>query len=111
MDNIIKKVEELKEIILKSDEYLNYKKYESKLDDNFEINEIIDSIKTLQKQIINKEDKKECTDKEEIEVQSLYKKLDTFDDYRKYIEASKKLNESITYVQKQFEDYFNQFII
>ncbi|MBP3634942.1 MAG: YlbF family regulator [Bacilli bacterium] len=111
MDDIIKETLELKQIILSSNEYKEYKKSERVLNSNKEINDLIERIKKLQKEIINKEDKKEETDKEEIEVQSLYKKLNSYKEYRNYIDASKKFNESLTYIQKEFEDYFNQFII
>lgn len=111
MNNVIKEVEKLKEDILNSDEYKEFKKYEIILDNSKEINTIITNIKRLQQQIIKKEDKGQDTDKEEIELQSLYKELNTYDDYVKYIESSKKFNELITYIQKEFENYFNQFII
>ena len=111
MNNVIKEVEILKADILNSDVYKEFKKYETILDNSKEINTIITNIKRLQQQIIKKEDKKQDTDKEEIELQSLYKKLNTYDDYVKYVESSKKFNEIITYIQKEFENYFNQFII
>ncbi len=111
MNNIVEEVEKLKDMILSSNEYKDYKKYEKILDNNREINLIIDNIKNVQKIIINKEDKKENTDKEEIELQSLYKKLNTYDEYINYINSSKILNEVITYIQKEFENYFNQFIV
>ena len=111
MNNIINEVEKLKEDILSSDEYKEYRRFETRLDNNEEINDIITKIKRLQQAIIKKEDKQEVTDKEEIELQSLYKKLNTYDDYVNYIEASKKFNEVITYIQKEFENYFNQFIL
>lgn len=111
MDNVIKEVENLKQIILDSDEYKEYKRCEEVLDKNSEIKSIISKIKKIQKIIINKEDKGEETDKEEIEVQSLYKELNFFEEYRKYIESSKKFNGSLTYIQKEFESYFNKFII
>lgn len=111
MDNVIKEVENLKQIILDSDEYKEYKRCEEVLDKNSEIKSIISKIKDLQKIIINKEDKKEETDKEEIEVQSLYKELDSFIEYKNYIEASRIFNDSLTYIQKEFENYFNKFII
>ena len=111
MDNIIKEVENLKQIILSSDEYNNYKKSEEVLDKNTEIKNIIEKMKELQKIIINKEDKNEDYEKEEIEVQSLYKKLNSYEDYKNYIESSKIFNDSLTYIQKEFENYFNQFII
>ncbi len=111
MDNVIKEVENLKQIILDSAEYKEYKRCEKILDENNKIKGIISKIKKLQKIIINKEDKKEETDKEEIEIQSLYKKLDTFEEYKNYIKASRKFNDSLTYIQKEFERYFNQFIV
>lgn len=111
MNNIISDVEELKEKILSSEEYKNYKKYEEILDNNEEVNKIINKIKKVQQEIVKKEDKQEDTDKEEIELQSLYKELDTYEDYTNYINASKIFNEMITYIQKEFENYFNQFII
>ena len=111
MNNIISDVENLKENILSSDEYKTYKECERVLDNNKEINDVIESIKSTQKIIINKEDKNENTEKEEIELNSLYQKLNTYKEYTNYIEASKKLNEIITYIQKEFEDYFNKFII
>ena len=111
MNDILKDVEELKNKVLNSDEYKNFKKYEQVLDNNEEINAIIDNIKKLQKQIINKEDKNQNIDKEKIELETLYKKLDTYSDYNNYINSSKKLNEIITNIQKEFEYYFNKFII
>ena len=111
MNEIINDVEILKEKILSSDDYKNYKKYEKKLDENKEIKDIITKIKRLQQIVIKKEDKNECSEKEHIELNSLYKKLDSYSDYKNYIESSKKLNETITYIQKEFEKYFNKFII
>ena len=111
MNNIISDIESLKEKILSSEEYKNYKKYEEILDNNEEVNKIINKIKKVQQEIVKKEDKQEGTDKEEIELQSLYKELDTYEDYTNYIKASKIFNEMITYIQKEFENYFNQFII
>ena len=111
MNNILKDVEDLKLKILSSNEYKDFKKYEEILDNNKEVNDIINKIKKVQQTIIKKEDKKEDTLKEQIELNTLYQKLDTYDDYKNYIESSKKLNEIITYIQKEFENYFNKFII
>jgi len=111
MNEILNDVELLKNKLLDSKEYKDFKKYEELLDQNKEINKVITDIKKVQQTIIRKEDKKEETDKEQIELNTLYNKLDTFDEYKKYIESSKKLNEMITYIQKEFEEYFNKFII
>ena len=111
MNDILNDIENLKFKILSSDEYNDYKKYEEILDNNKEINDIINKIKKVQQTIIKKEDKNENVDKQQIELNTLYQKLDTYDDYKNYIESSKKLNEIITYIQKEFENYFNKFII
>ena len=111
MIDILNDVEKLKTKVLNSKEYKDFKKYEEKLDKNKEINDIINKIKKVQQTIIKKEDKNEEIDKEQVELNTLYQKLDTYDDYKKYIESSKKLNEIITNIQKEFENYFNKFII
>lgn len=111
MNNIINDVEELKNKVLNSKEYTDYKKYEQILDNNKEINNVITQIKKVQQSIIKKEDINEDTTKEKIELDSLYKKLNTYQEYNNYIDSSKKLNEMITYIQKEFENYFNKFIL
>ncbi len=111
MNNIINDVEDLKEKVMNSKEYKEYKKYEEILDNNKKINEVITKIKKVQKSIIKKEDKNEDVTKEKIELNTLYEKLNTYTDYTNYINASKKLNEIVTYIQKEFENYFNKFII
>ncbi len=111
MNDIINDVENLKQLILKSEEYNNYNISKLKLDKNKEVIYIIDKIKQLQQVIINKEDKKQDTDSEEIELQSLYKKLETYDDYNEYRKNARIFNDLITEIQKKFENYFNTFII
>ena len=56
MNDIINDVNDLKENILKSSEYLNFKNSEKKLDNNKEVNKIITDIKKLQQKIIKKEE-------------------------------------------------------
>ena len=48
MNDILKDVEILKESIINSNEYKNFKKYEEILDNNEEINKIITKIKRIQ---------------------------------------------------------------
>ena len=52
MNDIINDVNDLKENILKSSEYLNFKKSEKNLDNNKEVNKIITDIKKLQQKIL-----------------------------------------------------------
>lgn len=111
MDNVINQVEELKKMILSSDEYKEYKECERKLQKNNQILQIIEKIKKLQKIIINKQNKNIDSNKEEIELQSLFKKLNNYNEYENYIKSSQTLNKILTDIQCKFETYFNKFTI
>ena len=111
MDKILLQVEELKNMILKSDEYKEFDKYKKILDNNNEIKNIINEIKIKQKEIINKEARNIDKDKEEFEVKNLFNKLESYNDYNNYINAAKVLNSLISGIQKRFTDYFNEFIL
>lgn len=111
MNDIINDVNYLKENILKSSEYLNFKKSEKNLDNNKEVNKIITDIKKLQQKIIKKEDKNLDAEIEKIELESLYKELETYNDYIEYKKNARIFNDLITNIQKKFEEYFNSFLI
>lgn len=111
MDDILKEVEKLKKLVLESEEYKNFITNRDNLDNNKEINKIIGKIKITQKNLINKQDKEEDTLEEEIKLKSLYNELDNYDEYKKYIESARVLNNIITGIQKKFEDYFNTLIM
>lgn len=111
MDEILLEVEKLKDKILDSKEYKLFIESRDKLDNNKDINEIIEKIKSEQKKLINKEDKNEDTTLEEIKLKSLYSELNNFDDYNTYIENARILNDLITNIQKRFEEYFSSLIM
>lgn len=111
MDKILLEVEELKKMILNSDEYKAFDKYKKILDSNIEIKKIINEIKEKQKIIINKEARNIDKEKEEFEVKNLFKKLESYKDYNNYIKAAKTLNSLISDIQKRFTDYFNEFVL
>lgn len=110
MNNIIKDVEELKDLLIESEEYKNYNDSLKKVELNKEINEVINNVKKLQKEIVNKTSKKEDTKLLNKELNNLYDKLFSISEYKEYIDNSKKLNELITSIQKNFEKYFNSLI-
>jgi len=110
MNDILKDVEELKELILSSDEYKNYSNSLKDIESKKEINSIIDKIVLLQKEIVKKEVLKEDTSKQEKELDTLYNNLYNYDEYTNYINNSKELNILITSVQKRFEEYFNSLV-
>ena len=107
MNNIINDIESLKQDIIDSSEYKEYKKYNDLLENNEEIKDTISEIVVKQKELVSKLN----NDKElEKELDDLYKKLNSYDDYKKYIEASQNLNILLSDVQNTFEEYFNKLI-
>ena len=107
MNNIINDIESLKQDIIDSNEYKEYKKYNDLLENNEEIKDTISEIVLKQKELVSKLN----NDKElEKELDNLYEKLNSYDDYKKYIEASQNLNVLLSDVQNTFEEYFNKLI-
>lgn len=107
MNNILEDVEKLKQDIIDSKEYKEYKKYNDILEENEEIKTIIRDIVSKQKKLVSKLNNDKILEKE---LDSLYEKLNSYDDYNKYIESSKNLNILLSKVQKNFEEYFNKLI-
>ena len=105
MNNILKDIEDLKIDILNTNEYKEYKKYEELLDNNSEIKSLIKEITDTQKELV-----KTNNIDLEYKLEDLNSKLYSNEEYSKYIESSKKLNELISNIQKNFEDYFNSLI-
>ena len=110
MNDLLKEVESLKNMIILSDEYKNYEKSLNKVDNNLYIKKLTAEIKSIQKKIVYKENKKEDTAFLEKKLDELYKDLYNDEDYSNYINSSVKLNKLITKIQKKFENYFNSLI-
>lgn len=105
MNNILKDIEDLKIDIINSNEYKEYKKYEELLDNNSLVKSLIKEITDTQKELVRTNDINL-----EYKLEDLNSNLYSIEDYSKYIEASKKLNELISNIQTEFEDYFNGLI-
>ena len=110
MNNIINDVEELKELVIDSDEYKEYIKNKELLDNNSDVKELINKITSLQKDIVNKKYKKIDVKDNNKELDSLYETLYSIKEYNDYISSSKKLNILITDIQKRFNIYFDSLV-
>ena len=110
MNNIIDEVNELKDLILDSEEYINYKKNLELIESNDEINELINKITDLQKEIVRLKHSKKNTTEKEKELDELYVKLDKYEIYLDYIDSSKKLNELLTKIQSNFQEFFDSLV-
>ena len=107
MNNVLKDIEELKQDILNTNEYKEYKKYDEILENNKEIKSIIKDIVSKQKELVSKLNNDKDLEKE---LDEIYNKLNNYEDYKNYIEASQNLNILISEVQNTFEKYFNSLI-
>lgn len=110
MNSIINEVEELKELIINSKEFKEYKKYEELLDTNSRVKELVNKYTSMQKELVLLESKnKDILDKEK-ELDLLYSELTSIDEYNKYLDSSKKLNELITNIQNNFQEFFDSLV-
>ena len=105
LTNLDSSVKELKDEIINSNEYKEYILSKEVLDNNKDIKDLIRKITSTQKKIVSKGD----TTLEE-ELDSLYEKLYSYDEYNKYIETSTKLNILISDIAKELENYFNSLM-
>lgn len=110
MNSIINEVEELKELIINSKEFKEYKKYEELLDTNSRVKELVNKYTSMQKEIVLLESKNNDTSDKEKELNLLYSELTSIDEYNKYLDSSKKLNELITNIQKNFQEFFDSLV-
>ena len=110
MNSILNDVEELKKLVLESEEYKNYKTSLDILDSNNDVKELINIITKKQKELVRIENNGSNIDNESKELDNLFNKLYEYDDYKNYIEYSKKLNIIITDVQNNFQEYFDSLV-
>lgn len=110
MNNVLSDVNDLKDLIISSSEYIEYKNNVNRLEKNNEIKKLINKIKKLQKEVVRLEISNNNKEVEEKRLSELFDKLNSYDEYKKYISSSKKLNKLISKVQNNFEKYFNSLV-
>lgn len=106
LTNLDSSVKELKDEIINSNEYKEYILSKEVLDNNKDIKDLIRKITSTQRKIVS--GKRDTTLEEELD--SLYEKLYSYDEYNKYIETSTKLNILISNIAKELENYFNSLM-
>ena len=107
MNDILNDVNELKNLIMDSNEYKEYINSLDSINKNGEIKELVNKVTKLQKEIVKENSKKIDTKEKEYELKKVFDILYRIDEYNKYLYNSKELNTLITNIQKKFEDYFN----
>ena len=106
LTNLDSSVKGLKDEILNSNEYKEYILSKEVLDNNKDIKDLIKKITSTQKKIVS--GKGDITLEEELD--SLYEKLYSYDEYNNYIDKSTRLNILISDTAKELENYFNSLM-
>ena len=106
LSNLDSSIKELKDEIISSNEYKEYIKAKEVLDNNKDIKDLIKKITSTQKKLVSGKGDNNL----EGELDTLYEKLYSYEEYNEYIEASTKLNVIISDTQKELENYFNSLI-
>lgn len=97
-----KKLEEVITVIKDSEDYKECVKLKEKMKKNEELMQLIDTLKTLQKEYV----KNGYQDKEKLE--EVENKLYEIPIYAIYMEHLEKVNQMISYVEDDLNDYFYQ---
>ena len=98
-------ISSIKDEIMNTKEYKEYISSKEVLDNNKEVKDIIKKITSNQKRVV-----KTADESIESELDTLYEKLYSYDEYNDYIEKSNRLNILISDTCKELEDYFNSLI-
>ncbi len=110
MNDILNDIEELRNMIISSSKYKDYKNNLDMVTKDDELNKLINEIISLQKKIVKLEHNKENVELLNKELDKKYSILYNNEKYNKYINSSKKLNALLTKVQNKFNEYFNSLV-
>jgi len=110
MNNILNDIDELRNMIISSNEYKNYEHSLSMVEKDEELKKLIKEIISLQKKIVNLEHKKKEVNSLNKELDDKYSSLYSNKKYIDYIDSSKVLNNLLTDVQNRFNKYFNSLV-
>ena len=105
---LLKKIDELINLIKESSDYKKYKSIEEKMKDNKDIMDIISKIKKNEKLLINKKYKKEDISNLEKEIDKLYEELETYPIYQEYKYLQTDLNNEFQNIRSIIENSLNK---
>ena len=109
-NEILKEVDNIVSFIKESDDYKEYLFLKDKLSKNKKALSLINDIKTLQKEIVKKEIKKDNILRLEEEINKKILELNKIPLYVDYIRIQEKLDELFQYIKEKLNDYFEERI-
>jgi len=98
-------IDEVVNYIINTKEYKDCIKYKELMDEDNNIKELVSKIKKLQKEYVRTEDK---DIKDELDI--LEKELNNNDIYIKYNQNLEIVNQMISYVKDELNDYFDKLL-
>lgn len=110
MNDILNDVEELRNMIISSNEYKNYKHNLDMVEQDEKLKKMIQEIIALQKKIVKLEHYNKDVSSLNKELDSKYSSLYSNKKYIDYIDSSKVLNNLLSNVQNRFNKYFNSLV-
>lgn len=107
-DKILQKADEIVRYIKNSNDYVKYQKLVEQVKNNQEIMDIINEIKRLQKEAVNKEYHKEDTKEINDNIKSNIKKLDKYPIYKEMTYLQEDLDNLFMMIKNMLDDYINK---
>ena len=105
--DLLKKIDELVELIKDTPNYKKYSELKSVMSKNNDIMTLIKEIKKIEQSIVKKEYNKQDIEKEELKVKELKEELNSFPIYQEYSYIQEDLNNDFQNIKKIIEDSIN----
>ena len=106
-NDVLSKVDEIVNYIEESDNYKKYKEIEKKLENDSDIMDKVNKIKSIQKQIVKLEIEKKDISYLEKEREEILSILNTYPIYQEYIYLQEDLNNTFQSIKTIIENYIN----
>lgn len=107
-NSILEKVNDIISMIQNVDEYRDYMLLYEKMRKNQKINDLIQRVKTLQKEIVKKESLQQSTADLEKSYQLLMDQLNRIPLYIEFVEKQEELNNVYQNLKREIDRYFYQ---
>lgn len=106
-NDVLSKIDEIVEYIEESDTYKRYKDIEKKLENDSDIMDNVNKVKSIQKEIVKLEFEKKDISNLEKEIEDILSVLNTYPIYQEYIYLQEDLDNTFQSIKSIIETYIN----
>ena len=110
MQDVLKKTDELVDLIIERKEYKNYQKIQEKMEQDKEIMTLIEDVKLLQKEAVKKKSKNEDVKELDKTIEEKLEMLNKIPIYQSYLEIEEEINVILQTVKNTIENHINKAI-